>query len=62
MTRPVNAMLTRGYLECPTGCAPAWCASRGLYVPKKDTNYVLWNRLNQVTNPARLDESETANG
>jgi len=29
------------------------------YVPKKETGYVLWNRLNQVTNPARLDESET---
>jgi hypothetical protein len=26
-----------------------------LYVPKKDIGYVLWNRLNQVTNPARLD-------
>lgn len=29
------------------------------YVPKKQTDYVLWNRLNQVDNPARLDESET---
>ncbi|HKV59117.1 MAG TPA: hypothetical protein VJO32_12585 [Ktedonobacteraceae bacterium] len=27
------------------------------YVPKKATDYVLWNRLNQVSNPARLDES-----
>ena len=27
------------------------------YVPKKATGYVLWNRLNQVSNPARLDES-----
>lgn len=27
------------------------------YVPKKATGYVLWNRLNQVNNPARLDES-----
>ena len=26
------------------------------YVPKKATDYVLWNRLNQVTIPARLDE------
>lgn len=26
------------------------------YVPKKATDYVLWNRLNQVTTPARLDE------
>jgi hypothetical protein len=29
------------------------------FVPKKETDYVLWNRLNQVTNPVRLDESET---
>lgn len=29
------------------------------YVPKKQTDYVLWNRLRQVNNPARLDESET---
>ncbi len=28
------------------------------YVPKKETNYVLWNRLNQVDNPTRLDEAE----
>ena len=27
------------------------------YVPKKETDYVLWNRLNQVDNSARLDES-----
>ncbi|HZS78106.1 MAG TPA: hypothetical protein VFA41_15960 [Ktedonobacteraceae bacterium] len=27
------------------------------YVPKKEMGYVLWNRLNQVTTPARLDES-----
>ena len=26
------------------------------YVAKKETDYVLWNRLNQVENPARLDE------
>lgn|SRR5579872_5359349 len=26
------------------------------YVPKKATDYVLWNRLNQVSNPERLDE------
>jgi hypothetical protein len=26
------------------------------YVPKKDTDYVLWNRLIGVTNPERLDE------
>ncbi len=28
------------------------------YVPKKETDYLIWNRLNQVTNPARLDEFE----
>ena len=27
------------------------------YVPKKETDYILWNRLRQVNNPARLDES-----
>jgi hypothetical protein len=32
------------------------------YVPKKHTEYVLWNRLNQVSSPARLDESETPGG
>lgn len=26
------------------------------YVPKKLVDYVLWNRLNQVSNPARLDD------
>lgn len=26
------------------------------YVPKKSTDYLLWNRLNQVETPARLDE------
>ncbi len=30
------------------------------YVPKKQVDYVLWNRLNQVDNPARLDESDNA--
>ena len=32
------------------------------YVPKKHTDYVLWNRLRQVSNPARLDESEAPGG
>ncbi len=27
-----------------------------VYVPKKETDYMLWNRLNQVENPARLEE------
>lgn len=26
-----------------------------LYIPKKDVDYVLWNRLTGVTNPERLD-------
>lgn len=30
-----------------------------LYVPKKETDYLLWNRLNQIDNPARLDEAES---
>jgi hypothetical protein len=32
------------------------------YVAKKETDYILWNRLNLVTNPARLDESEIPGG
>ena len=32
------------------------------YVPKNHTDYVLWNRLRQVSNPARLDESEAPGG
>ncbi len=28
------------------------------YVSKKETDYVLWNRLNQVSNPERLNESD----
>ncbi len=31
------------------------------YVPKKETDYVLWNRLNQVATPERLDETESEN-
>ncbi|EFH86116.1 hypothetical protein [Ktedonobacter racemifer] len=30
------------------------------YVPKKQTGYVLWNRLNHIENPARLDEAGPA--
>jgi hypothetical protein len=29
------------------------------YVPKKETDYLLWNRLNQVETPARLDETSS---
>jgi hypothetical protein len=25
------------------------------YVPKKETDYVIWNRLNQIENPTRMD-------
>ena len=27
------------------------------YVPKKETDYLLWNRMNQVDTPERLDEA-----
>lgn len=30
------------------------------YVPKSQTDYIIWNRLNHVSNPARLDEAETS--
>jgi hypothetical protein len=29
------------------------------YIPKKETDYLLWNRLNQVEAPARLDETSS---
>ena len=29
------------------------------YVPKKETDYLLWNRLNQVETPVRLDETSS---
>jgi hypothetical protein len=32
------------------------------YVPKKHTEYVLWNRLKQISKQARLNESETTGG
>ncbi len=32
------------------------------YVPKNHIDYVLWNRLKQLSNQARLDKSETAGG
>lgn len=32
------------------------------YVPKKQTDYVLWNRLNQVSEPERLDEPDNSRG
>ena len=33
-------------------------SSEHYYVPKKETGYVLWNRLNQVDNPSRLDMTD----
>lgn len=32
------------------------------YVPKKETDYVLWNRLNQVDNVERIDETPEQQG
>lgn len=29
------------------------------YVPKKETDYLLWNRLDQIETPARLDETSS---
>jgi hypothetical protein len=29
------------------------------YVPKKETDYLLWNRLNQVETAVRLDETSS---
>jgi hypothetical protein len=29
------------------------------FVPKKETDYLLWNRLNQVETPSRLDETSS---
>jgi hypothetical protein len=29
-----------------------------LYIPKREVDYVLWNRLRGVHNPARLDEAD----
>jgi hypothetical protein len=34
--------------------------SENAYVPKKHTDYLLWNLLNQVDTPARLDETSGA--
>jgi hypothetical protein len=33
-----------------------------LYGPKKETDYILWNRLNQVDNARRLDKADNTNG
>src|SRR5690348_13548016 len=45
-----------GEITAPSGDFVA--GPQNLYVPKKDTDYLLWNRLLSVTNRARLDESD----
>lgn len=45
-----------GEITAPSGDFVA--GSQNLYVPKTDTDYLLWNRLLGVTNPARLDEGD----
>ncbi|MGZ3636531.1 MAG: hypothetical protein ACXVCX_01690 [Ktedonobacterales bacterium] len=45
-----------GEITAPSGDFVA--GPQNLYVPKKDTDYLLWNRLLGVTNRARLDESD----
>jgi hypothetical protein len=63
---PVGSRLEQGakYLDLAHLEQDEFVATAGMvadedhyYVPKKATNYLLWNRLNQVSNPARLDES-----
>ena len=63
---PVGSRLEQGatYLDLAHLEQDPFVATGGMvadeghyYVPKKATDYVLWNRLNQVSNPARLDES-----
>ena len=41
-----------------TATSEAVAGPENSYVAKKETDYVLWNRLNQVDTPARLDEAE----
>ena len=62
---PVGSRLEQGatYLDLQHLEQDPFVATAGMiaeedhyYVPKKATDYVLWNRLNQVSNPARLDE------
>ena len=40
-----------------TATAEMVAGSENAYVSKKETDYVLWNRLNQVDAPVRLDEA-----
>ncbi|MFI5273804.1 MAG: hypothetical protein ACHQ4H_12295 [Ktedonobacterales bacterium] len=62
---PAGARLEQGatYLDASepviaefTALANMIAGPRNLYVPKKDTDYLLWNQLLGVENPARLDE------
>ncbi len=63
---PIGTRLEQGakyldlnHLERGEFVGEAWMIAgpEHYYVPKKETSYVLWNRLNQVENPARLDET-----
>jgi hypothetical protein len=40
--------------------SPMVAEPENAYVPKKHTDYLLWNLLNQVDTPARLDETSGA--
>ena len=63
---PIGSRLEQGakYLDLAHLDQDEFTATAGMladeghyYVPKKATDYLLWNRLNQVSNSARLDES-----
>ena len=56
MIVPVGSRLEQGEF---TATADIVSDEEHYYVPKKETDYVTWNRLNQVATPARLDEAET---
>ncbi|HEU5440179.1 MAG TPA: hypothetical protein VFU88_12895 [Ktedonobacterales bacterium] len=62
---PVGSQLEQGatYIDLAEPVIQAFTAydemvagPEHIYVPKKDTSYLLWNRLLGVTNPARLDQ------
>jgi hypothetical protein len=38
--------------------SPITAGPNNAFVPKKETDYVLWNRLTGVDNPERLDEND----
>ena len=41
-----------------TATANMTAGPKNRYIPKVDTDYVLWNRLTGVTNLERLDEAD----